>query len=180
MTPEAVLDFWFAGDPSTHRDVWFEQDPTFDAACTRFADALRSAKSGAFDHWTATPRGALALIILLDQFPRNLHRGSPDAFAADIKARDIARAAIAKGFDRSLGPIERAFMYLPFEHSEDLADQHESVRLCETLGGDPLDYARRHRDVILRFGRFPHRNAVLGRTSTIEEQAYLAEPDAGF
>lgn len=180
MTPDDVLDFWFAGDPASDRKVWFEQDREFDAACTRFADALRDAKSGAFDHWTATPRGTLALIILLDQFPRNLHRASPNAFTADAKACEIARAAVAQGFDRALGPIERAFMYLPFEHSEDLADQHESVRLCETLGGELLDYAQRHCDVIQRFGRFPHRNAVLGRTCTAEEQAYLAEPDAGF
>src|SRR5262245_25031466 len=111
MTDDEVLDYWFAGDPATHREVWFEQDPDFDAACTRFADALRDAKSGALDHWTETPRGTLALIILLDQFSRNLHRGSPESFAADAKARQIAGAAVAKGFDRPFCAVERLFMY---------------------------------------------------------------------
>jgi uncharacterized protein (DUF924 family) len=180
MTEDQVLDYWFAGDPATHRAVWFEQDPDFDAACTHFADALRDAKSGALDHWTATPRGTLALIILLDQFSRNLHRGSSEAFAADAKARHIARAAVAQGLDLQFSPAERLFLYLPFGHSEDLADQDEAVRLFETLDEEQSDWARRHRDVIVRFGRFPHRNAVLGRTSTQEEEAYLAEPGAGF
>jgi len=180
MTEDQVLAYWFAGDPATHRAVWFEQDPDFDAACTRFADALRDAKSGALDHWTATPRGTLALIILLDQFSRNLHRGSPESFAADTKARQIARAAVAQGLDLQFGPVERLFMYLPFGNSEDLADQDEAVRLFETLDEEQSDWARRHRDVIVRFGRFPRRNAALGRTSTQEEEAYLVEPGAGF
>jgi uncharacterized protein (DUF924 family) len=180
MTEDEVLDYWFAGDPATHRAVWFEQDPDFDAACTRFADALRDAKSGALERWTATPSGTLALIILLDQFSRNLHRGSPESFAADAKARQIARAAVAQGLDLQFGPVERLFLYLPFGHSEDLADQDEAVRLFETLDEEQSDWARRHRDVIVRFGRFPHRNAVLRRSSTPEEEAYLAEPGAGF
>ena len=127
-----------------------------------------------------TPRGTLALIILLDQFSRNLHRGSSEAFAADAKARQIARAAVAHGLDLQFGPVERLFLYLPFEHSEDLADQDEAVRLFETLDEEQRDWARRHRDVIVRFGRFPRRNAALGRISTQEEEAYLAEPGAGF
>jgi uncharacterized protein (DUF924 family) len=180
MTDDQVLDYWFAGDPATHRAVWFEQDPDFDATCARFADALRDAKSGALDHWTATPRGTLALIILLDQFSRNLHRGSSESFAADAQARQIARAAVAQGLDLQFSPTERLFMYLPFGHSEDLADQDEAVRLFETLDEEQSDWARRHRDVIVRFGRFPHRNAVLGRTSTQEEEAYLVELGAGF
>ncbi len=184
MTPEEVLRFWFAGDPNAERKVWFQREAEFDSACARFMDALRHAKSGDFDHWTDTPCGTLALIILLDQFSRNLHRDSPEAFAADAKARRIARAAIAKGFDQSLGPVERMFVYLPFEHSEDLADQDESVRLFETLrealGDETVRYAEDHREVIRSFGRFPHRNAVLGRTSTPDELAYLATPGAGF
>jgi uncharacterized protein (DUF924 family) len=180
MTIDDVLDYWFAGDPATHRAVWFEKDPDFDAACTRFTDALLDAKSGSLDHWTETPRGTLALIILLDQLSRNLHRGSPESYAADAKARQIAGAAVAKGFDRSLGPVECLFMYLPFEHSEDLADQDEGVRLFATLGDEQSDWARRHREVIVRFGRFPSRNAALGRTCTPEEEAYLAESGAGF
>lgn len=180
ITPEQVLAFWFDGDPTTHRDVWFEKDAEFDTACSRFADALRAAKAGAFDHWTATPHGTLALILLLDQFSRNLHRGSPEAFAADTKALAIARAAVANGVDRLLGPVERTFLYLPFEHSEDLADQEEGVRLFASISEEQAGYAQRHLDVIRRFGRFPHRNAALGRASTPEELAYLAEPGAGF
>ncbi|MGE0222165.1 MAG: DUF924 family protein [Acetobacteraceae bacterium] len=184
MTHEDVLAFWFAGDHATRRPVWFQTDAAFDEACRAFSAALDQAKANAFDSWATTPRGALALLILLDQMSRNLYRGTEQAFAADPKARDIARAAVAQGFDRSLSPVERIFLYLPFEHSEDLSDQDESVRLFEglhdELGGDTLDYAHRHRDVIRRFGRFPHRNAALGRDNTAEEIAYLAEPGAGF
>ncbi len=180
MTPEDVLAFWFAGDPATQRDVWFEKDVAFDTACTRFAGALLAAKAGALDHWAATPRGTLALLILLDQFSRNLHRGSAEAFAADAKARQVARVAIAMGFDQQVGPVERIFMYLPLEHSEVLADQDEAVRLFATLGEELRGYAEKHRDVIRRFGRFPHRNAALGRKNTAEEEAYLLEPGAGF
>jgi uncharacterized protein (DUF924 family) len=180
MTHDDVLDFWFSGDPGTHRKVWFEKNQDFDATCSRFADALCDARAGLFDHWTETPRGTLALIILLDQFSRNLHRNSPEAFAADGKAREIARTAIERGIDRMLGEVERLFVYLPFERSEDLADQDQSVRLFTSLGEDMTRYAEDHRDVIRRFGRFPHRNAALGRTSTPDELAYLAQPDAGF
>jgi uncharacterized protein (DUF924 family) len=181
---DEVLDFWFAGNAAVFRKVWFEADMDFDAACRRFTDALREAKTGALDHWTVTPRGTLALVILLDQFSRNLHRGSPEAFAADAKAREIARSAVGRGIDQRLAPMERMFVYLPFEHSEDVADQDESVRLFatlrEALGEESMRYTERHRDVIRRFGRFPHRNAALGRVSTPEELAYLAQPDAGF
>ncbi len=184
IASDDVLEFWFAGDGTRYRAAWFKQDPAFDAECARFADALHAARDGAFDHWAATPRGMLALIVLLDQFSRNLHRGSPDSFAADAQARALARDAVARGFDRVLHPVERSFVYLPFEHSEDLADQHESVRLFEALrlalGDSTVEYAYRHRDLIRRFGRFPHRNAALGRESTAEEVRYLAEPGAGF
>ena len=184
ITPDDVLDFWFAGDGTQFRDVWFEQDAAFDTDCARFIDALLAARTGALDHWADTARSMLALIVLLDQFSRNLHRGSPDAFAADAQAQAFARNAIARGFDRTLHPVERCFVYLPFQHSEDLADQDEAVRQFEALrialGDATIEYAYRHRDVIRRFGRFPHRNAALGRDSTPEELRYLAAPGAGF
>ena len=183
-TPADVLDFWFDGDPTASRPVWFQKDDAFDAACARFSAARDAAKAGAYDAWTATPHGTLALLILLDQLSRNLHRGSAEAFAADPKALTIARAAVARGDDLALHPSERRFIYLPFEHAEDLPTQDESVRLFETLGEAlgalTVDYAHRHRDVIRQFGRFPHRNAALGRTNTPEEEVYLAQPGAGF
>jgi uncharacterized protein (DUF924 family) len=184
LNQDDILAFWFAGDPAAQRKVWFEQDAAFDTNCARLAAARDAAKSGALDPWVETSEGGLALLILLDQLSRNLHRGSAEAFAADPKARAIARSMIARGFDQALTPVQRMFVYLPFEHSEDLADQDESVRLFTALQeitqDDVLDYALRHRDVILRFGRFPHRNAALGRANTKEEDAYLAEPGAGF
>ena len=184
MNPDHVLNFWFAGDPTTRRKIWFERNVAFDSGCNRFASALHEAKLGRFDHWAETPRGALALLILLDQMSRNLHRGSPTSYAADSKARTVARTALARGFDQQVGPIERMFFYLPFEHSEDRGDQDEAVRLFaalrDVLGERAMESAEQHRDVIHRFGRFPHRNAVLGRVNTPDEAAYLAEPGAGF
>lgn len=185
MTTAAdVLDFWFADGPTTRRAVWFQKDAAFDDACSTFRDARDAAKTGAYDSWAATPDGALALLILLDQLSRNLYRGSAEAFAADPKALMIAREAVARGFDLALHPVQRMFVYLPYEHAEDLAMQDESVRLFETLrdalGEVTIDYAHRHRDVVRRFGRFPHRNTALGRVNTPEEEAYLAEPGAGF
>jgi len=184
LEPSDILDFWFESDASEHRDKWFGKDVAFDTVCTRFTAAIRDARAGRFDFWAATPRGALALIVLLDQLSRNVFRGLAEAYAADPLAREIARAMIETGFDKALTPVERMFVYLPFEHAETIADQNESVRLYEALrdalGERSIDYVARHRDVILRFGRFPHRNAVLGRISTPEEEAYLAQPDAGF
>jgi uncharacterized protein (DUF924 family) len=174
---EDVLSFWFDGDLGRSRTVWFDEDAAFDAACARFSQARDAAKRYALDHWTDTPRGALALIILLDQVSRNLHRGSAEAFAADAKARDIARSAIARGFDQAVPLAARVFFYLPFEHAEDPTAQDCSVRLFEPLGGDDARYARLHRDVIARFGRFPGRNVALGRISTPAEEAYLADAD---
>jgi uncharacterized protein (DUF924 family) len=184
MTPHAILDFWFEGDPSVDRKKWFEKEPDFDAACADFTSAVRDARHGSFDHWAATSDGALALIILLDQLSRNVFHGTAEAFAADPHAREIARAAITAGFDKTMTPCERMFLYLPFEHAEILDDQNESVRLFETLrdalGAKTIEFAYQHRDTIRRFGRFPHRNAALGRVNTPEEEDYLAQLGAGF
>jgi uncharacterized protein (DUF924 family) len=184
MTPHEILDFWFEGDASVSRNKWFGKTPEFDANCADFTTAIRDARAGNFDHWAATPNGALALIALLDQLSRNVFRGSAEAFAADPHAREIARTAIAAGYDTAMTPCERMFLYLPFEHAETLEDQDLSVRLFETpgdaLGSESIEYAHRHRDVIRRFGRFPHRNAALGRINTPEEAAWLAQPGAGF
>ena len=184
---QAVLDVWFGPDGGAiERAVWFEVDAAFDQAVGAQCRALHTAAAaGALDHWAATPRGCLALLILLDQVPRNLYRGSARAFATDAQARAVARSALAAGHDRALTPVERQFVYLPFEHSEDLADQELSVALFDSLPEPPdraesVDYARRHRDIIARFGRFPHRNAALGRTSTPEEDAFLKQPGSSF
>jgi uncharacterized protein (DUF924 family) len=183
-TPADILGFWFTDGPDTFREAWFKRDDAFDAAIReRFAVATVAARGGALDDWAAQPDSALALLILLDQFPRNLFRGSAEAFASDAHARAIARdVVLAHRFDLALARTERVFLYLPFEHSEAMADQDLSVALFEGLRDDArmarpdgtIDYAWRHRAVIARFGRFPHRNAALGRESTADEQAWLA------
>jgi uncharacterized protein (DUF924 family) len=184
-----VLDFWFADTNAAH---WFAADAAFDAQIReRFGSAADAAANGRLDGWAASPSGWLALLILLDQFPRNLHRGDSRAWAQDASAQRVALSGIARGDDRRLPPLQRMFAYLPLEHAEDKALQQQSVALFEALCAEVpppqrerfeefLDYARRHRDVIARFGRFPHRNAVLDRTSTPEEMVYLAQPDSGF
>lgn len=186
MAPDAILAFWFADGPDTWREAWFKRDDAFDAAIrARFAPWLAEARAGALDGWTATPQGTLALLVLLDQFPRNLYRGTAEAFACDAQARDVAREAVlARRQDLALSPMQRCFAYLPFEHSEAMADQDLAVALFEGLRDDPrharpggiIGYAWAHRAVIARFGRFPHRNAALGRPGTPAEQAWL---DAG-
>lgn len=182
MTADAiddVLTFWFAPG---RKESWFGKSDAFDREIgARFGSLMEDAAAGRLGHWTATPRGSLALCILLDQFPRNVWRGTPRAFASDARAREVAAHALAAGQDRCLTPDERMFFYLPFEHSEDPGDQERCVRLMAELG-DPewLEYAVRHRDIIARFGRFPHRNAVLGRASTDEERAFLEEPNSSF
>ena len=184
-----ILDFWFADGPNTKRMIWFQVNPNFDAACRDLCGALLTpARDNTFDHWAATPDGALALMLLLDQMPRNIHRGTALAFASDEKARATARDYIARGIDRELTQVQRGFIYLPFEHAENLEDQDISVRLFTALCAGPcvenpertIDFVHRHHDVIRRFGRFPHRNAALGRTSTIAEADYLTRPNAGF
>lgn len=184
MIPQHILDFWFEGDTFRHRKKWFEKNAEFDTECARFTGAIRDARARRFDHWALTPKGGLALIVLLDQFSRNVFRGSAEAFAADSHVREIAHGMIANGFDITLTQVERMFVYLPFEHAETIEDQNESVRLFETLrdtlAAETIDHAHRHRDVIRVFGRFPHRNAALGRVNTPAEADYLSQPGAGF
>ncbi len=197
---ERVLEFWL-GDAPAATDAaqlkrwvyrWFSRNDGLDEEVTeRFAHSLDQARSGALDGWCALPRGRVALLVLLDQFPRNVYRGSAQAFAADAKALALARETVALGLDAALSPVERVFVYLPFEHAEDLEAQAHAVALFDALrAAAPAgvsgsfssfhDYALKHRDVIARFGRFPHRNAVLGRASTEAELNYLAQPGSGF
>jgi uncharacterized protein (DUF924 family) len=172
-TAAEVVQFWRdAGEKA-----WFEKNEAFDAAFkARFLAAHEAAAQGELDGWLETPEGALALIILLDQFPRNAFRGTARMFATDAKAVDAAARAIAAGHDLALGEDVRVFLYLPYEHAEDLALQERCVSLCASLREDYGRYAVLHRDIIARFGRFPHRNEILGRLSTPEEIAFL---DAG-
>lgn len=193
-----VLEFWFDGADqdaaAAQRQMprWFRTDPALDQQITaRFGATVDAARAGALDHWVATPDGWLALIIVLDQFSRNMHRGTPQAFAADSQARALALAGIERGDDQRVAPVARLFCYLPLEHAEDAVLQHRSVALFTAmhdgasdadrdLFAKMLDFAQQHARVIERFGRFPHRNAILGRTNTAAEAEYLAQPDAGF
>jgi uncharacterized protein (DUF924 family) len=169
-TPSDVVTFWREAGPGR----WFRKDEAFDTAfLQRFEAAHDAAAAGALAHWAGTADGALALLILLDQFPRNAFRNSPRMFATDPQAVAIADAAIHAGFDLAVDPALRAFFYMPFMHSERLADQQRCVTLTTPLGGGTLDYARIHLEAIERFGRFPHRNVLLGRSTTPEEQHYL-------
>lgn len=186
---QAILQFWF-GEPGSEaasynqrRKVWFGKQPEFDALiCQQFQAVYKQAVVGELENWQQTPQGCLALIIVLDQFPRNMFRGTPQAFAADFQALRSAQFAIEQGFDHQLVPIQRIFMYLPFEHSEDLVQQQRSVELFHQLSteapelADVHDYALRHQAVIQKFGRFPHRNVILGRESTAAELAFLQQP----
>lgn len=186
----AVLDTWFGapGEPGfgRARPEWFRGDPGFDAALRgRFGALVEAALDGGFAHWSRDPEGGLALLLLLDQFTRNGWRGTPGAFAGDARAQQVARRMVDAGHDRALRPVQRWFVYLPFEHAESLPLQDEAVRLFAGLEGDPdaggaVVWAERHRAVIRRFGRFPHRNAILGRRSTPKELAFLREPGSRF
>jgi uncharacterized protein (DUF924 family) len=185
-----ILEFWFGAADSPelgrYRRQWFEKSETFDALCReRFLATLEAAAAGTLNGWAERPLAALALVVTLDQFPRNMFRGTPRAFATDAAALAVARAIVSRGLDAAYQPAQRWFAYLPFEHAEDLATQRESLATFERLRGDPasaspIAYAQRHYAVIERFGRFPHRNAILGRASTAEELAFLATPGASF
>jgi uncharacterized protein (DUF924 family) len=188
---QQVLDFWF-GAPGDERHLkpraeWFRKDAAFDTAIRlRFGATIDAALSGSLDRWADDPPSAVALIVVLDQFTRNAFRDSARMFAGDSRALAVAKAFTASGADRDLPGVMRQFVYLPFEHSEDLADQHESMRLFEQLArdepalGDLPEWARKHLDIVARFGRFPHRNAILGRASTPEEVEFLKRPGSGF
>jgi len=171
--PNDVIGFWLNAGP----DKWFKKAAAFDEAIRlKFEPVHHRAARGEYDAWIEDPQGALALLLLLDQFPRNLYRGSAHAFATDPKARAFALTAVDRGFDREVEPILRNFFYLPFEHSESLSDQDYCLALCTEAGdADNLKWASLHRDIIVRFGRFPHRNRALGRTTTPEEQEFLDE-----
>ena len=200
--PTEILDFWFlprpgerpaddpdpaiAPPPRFTRSAWFRKDAAFDLAIRqRFGTAIAAGLAGAFGDWCVTPKGSLARVLLLDQFTRNAFRDTPGAFAGDAAALATAEDALARRFDRDLDARERWFLYMPFEHSEALPDQERAVELFSALAHEtgldaPLPWAQRHRDVIRRFGRFPHRNAILGRESTPEEIAHLAQPGSRF
>lgn len=196
--PESVLDFWFAASGSAgeiagrQRKLWFGKSPDNDrAVLERFKDTLTAAANGQLDHWAQDPRGRLALVIVLDQFPHHIFRDQPQAFATDPQALALSLAALTASEDRQLAPIERVFLYLPLEHAESPDMQERSVSLYEALANEVaadervlfdgfLDYARKHRDVVARFGRFPHRNAILGRPSTPDELEFLKQPGSRF
>ena len=197
-TPEAVLDYWF-GAPGTAREIaerqsqlWFGKQSEKDREISeRFTPTFIAAITGSLDDWATTPRGRLALVIVLDQFPHHIHRDTPDAFAQDAKALALSLAALATGEDKSLALIERVFLYLPLEHAESIAMQDLSVAQYQQLVDEAsaaeralfanfLGYAHKHRDVVLRFGRFPHRNDILGRPSTADEIAFLKQPGSRF
>lgn len=197
-TPEAILDYWF-GAPGTAREIaerqsklWFGQLPEKDREVSqRFTPTFNAAITGLLDDWAVTPRRRLALVIVLDQFPHHIHRDTPDAFAQDAKALALSLAALAAGEDKSLTLIERVFLYLPLEHAESIAMQDLSVAQYQqlvdkapeferALFANFLDYAHKHREVVLRFGRFPHRNDILGRPSSAQEIAFLKQPGSRF
>ncbi len=186
-----VLDFWFgapdaAGQLAT-REAWFKKDPAFDASIRqRFGALIDAALRGELAAWATSPLSALALVIVLDQFTRNTRRDGAGAFDGDAQALALARRVVASGQDRALQGVQRQFLYLPFEHSEHLDDQRESLRLFAQLGQDHpalaglLEWAVKHQVIVARFGRFPHRNAALGRISTAEELAFLNQPGSAF
>lgn len=187
--PRTVIDFWFS---PRAKALWFEKNKDFDSEIqTRFGAAIHEAQLGGFEAWAHTAIGCLALLILLDQMARNIYRGQAKAFLGDPRALAIAEAAIARHFDQELSFEQRRFFYLPFEHAEDMVHQDRSIalftRLLATATPEEqksaevqLDYAHRHRDIIQRFGRYPHRNDALGRVSSADEIAFLKSPGSSF
>lgn len=192
MKAQEVLDFWFGAPGSAaygeERDAWFRKDDAFDSEIrARFGDVIAQAVAGGLRDWDDEgPQGVLARIIVLDQFTRNARRGTPGAFEGDALALSAARKLVETGAYRDLAPVQRSFAFMPFEHAEEPRAQEQAVELFTELAhetgkyANSLDYAHRHRGVIARFGRFPHRNAILGRASTPEEAEYLRQPGSGF
>jgi uncharacterized protein (DUF924 family) len=176
---DEIVAFWFE---TLKPEDWYRKNPAIDAAITeRFGATYEALKTGVPPDWIAEPKGMLAAIIVLDQFPRNMFRDDARAFATDQAALALAKRAISEGTDMRLGPEQRAFIYLPFQHAETRDDQARSIELFTALGNpNNLDFALRHQAIIARFGRFPHRNSVLGRASTAEELAFLQEPGSSF
>jgi uncharacterized protein (DUF924 family) len=187
-SPEEVLDFWFGREDEPgygeFRESWFRKDPDFDREVRdRFEDLYEAAAAGELDGWRDEARSCLALVIVLDQFPRNMFRGDPRSYAADRKAQETAEYAVDRALNRELPEFQRMFLYMPFMHSENLEHQRRSVELFRALGGDEADasdYAVRHMEIVERFGRFPHRNEVLGRQTTSEEAEFLTQPGSSF
>jgi uncharacterized protein (DUF924 family) len=187
---DEILDFWFGSPKSVdygkERSLWFTKNPEFDRHLGEyFLSDYEQAARGELDYLQTSPQGYLALILLLDQFGRNIFRGTPKSFATDAKALSVAKSAVDQECDRALLPVQRWFIYLPFEHSENLADQERCVELFATLADHPasantISYALRHKAVIERFGRFPHRNKILGRTNTTAETEFLKQPGSSF
>lgn len=190
MAVDEMIDFWFGAPGSQtegkRRKEWFQKDPEFDRQIqARFLSLYQQGASGDLNSWQDSPRGCLSLILLFDQFPRNMFRGQPQAFATDLKALGVAQRAIAQGFDQALPPVQRQFCYFPFEHSENLAHQHQAVELFASLKDNPetadsYPYALRHLAIIEQFGRFPHRNILLGRQTTPAEAEFLTQPGSSF
>jgi len=188
--PDGILDFWFGreDDPGygEFRNVWFQKDEDFDREVqARFREDHERATNGDLDAWREEARSALALVILLDQFPRNMFRGDARTHATDAKALATVEYAIERALDRELPAFQRMFLYMPFMHSENVEAQRRSVELFERLASedgatDVTEYAAGHRDIVERFGRFPHRNAILGRETTLEEAEFLTQPDSSF
>lgn len=182
----AINTFWFGGaDDDAYgqaRREWFVKNPEFDAEIKqRFETTMSDAASGMLDAMAQSPEGAVALVVALDQFPRNVYRNDARAFAQDTKALSIAKVALDKGFNRDVSPVMRSFLYLPFEHSENLADQDRAVELFTQDGNDSgLTWAIKHRDIIVEFGRFPHRNVILGRENTPQEAHFLTQPGSSY
>lgn len=186
---EQILDFWF-NDPQAPpgtRKVWFAKDPKFDQLIrSRFQNDYHAAAAGQLDQWQESPQGCVALILLLDQFPRNMFRDTPTAFDTDPQALAVTERAIKRGFDQKLPSLQRWFLYIPLMHSENLNHQNQSVQLFAQLRdqnpetASAFSYAVRHQEVIERFGRFPHRNKILGRASTLEEVEFLKQPGSSF
>ncbi len=177
VSRDEILDFWFS-EPASKR--WFNSTPEFDQElCDRFMHTYEAARADQLDNWQESASGALALVIILDQFPLNMFRNQPQSFATEACSREVARTAIDKGFDQQFTDAQKAFLYMPLMHSEELADQERSVELYEKAGlTNNIRFAKHHRDIVKRFGRFPHRNAILGRESSKQELEYLNSKQA--